>query len=131
MNKTLTKEQKEELCDEEYCDEKHRPSITPEQRDHVYGKQCWECKRDFGKGLQRAKGFKSGWSDSKAMTPDHQPPLKWAWEMGGCNMEPSPEAFKKHMQRKGAVKPHCARHARSQGGTMSHVTAEEVWGSIR
>lgn len=131
MNKKLTKKQKEEECDEEYCDEKHRPPITREQYDHVYGRACWECARDFKKGLQRTKGFKSGYSDPKQMTPDHQPPLKVAWEMGGCNMKPSPEAFKEYMQRRGAVKPHCVYHSKSQGGTMGRMVREEIWEFIK
>jgi hypothetical protein len=106
----------------------------PAQYDAVKGGPCWECVRDMPKhdyaAIEIAKGvvakasaYVSGRKVKERFTPDHQPPLNCAWYLGGCHMQPSPEAFEKWASSPQAVKPHCATHSSSQGGTVGAVTS--------
>jgi uncharacterized Zn-binding protein involved in type VI secretion len=126
-------------CKVPYDSAKHRPGITKEQKDEVYGKRCWECAKQIRAG-KRAKTPGGRWMreadygkkdsggkrryknrDRKRMTPDHQPPLNRAWELGGCNMKPSPEAFKAMMRKAAMVRAHCRAHSNSQGSKVSAI----------
>ncbi|RUU93777.1 DUF4150 domain-containing protein [Mesorhizobium sp. M7A.F.Ca.MR.176.00.0.0] len=71
--------------------------------------------RKRGRVHQESKFAEDGSVEQEAFTPDHQPPLSVAWAMGGCHMEKSPDAFLKHMGETDRVKPHCRKHAQSQG----------------
>jgi hypothetical protein len=116
-----------------YDRDTHAPAITAEQDRHVYGKKCWECVaevKETGKGTTPGGkwlrpeeyategGGKFASRDTKAMTPDHQPPMSRAWKEGGCHMKPlppkSPTGFQKYFAKKSSVKPHCKRHSDSQ-----------------
>ncbi|MDW3224256.1 MAG: DUF4150 domain-containing protein [Paracoccaceae bacterium] len=110
--KNLTMDQLEKDCDEPYTGSKHRQSTTQAQRDSVNtaGSKCWQC----------------GTKPPPRMIADHQPPENVAWEMGGCNMEPSPEAFKAAMKEL-PVLPHCRSCSSSQGGQMRSVDQREVF----
>lgn len=119
-----------ELCEEPYDEEKHRPPITAKQDEAVYGQTCWECQREMDEGLKprtpegRWKPkhlYKGKWKgrDKEAMTPDHQPPLVVAWELGGCRIPTPPEGFKKLFSKPRMVKPHCRRHSNSQGSAAA------------
>jgi uncharacterized Zn-binding protein involved in type VI secretion len=107
---------------------------TTEQAKAVYGKPCWECKRDLKKAsrlifetsagtVSKSSAFTSGYDDPKQMTPDHQPPISTAWEKGGCHMDP--EKFNEWANRKKSVKPHCGYHSRSQSGTIRGAEAKQ------
>jgi uncharacterized Zn-binding protein involved in type VI secretion len=109
---------------------------TPEQGDAVYGKACWECKRDLKKKTRlsfkiqkgtvtvtKTSAMTSHYADPKQMTPDHQPPISTAWEKGGCHMKE--EDFKKWANDPESVKPHCQRHSRSQSGTVQGTEAKQ------
>jgi hypothetical protein len=114
-----------------YDGEKHRPEITEKQDDKVHGETCWECQGQMdagekpltvgGKFLNSENEFKtrSGgkWKgrDREAMTPDHQPPLCVAWELGGCHIPEPPDGFKDYFSKPSRVKPHCRRHSNAQG----------------
>ncbi len=128
-------------CNKPYDSEKHRPSIKQPQKDAVYGKRCWECAKQI-RARRRAKTRGGKWMrpedykkpdsggvkryenrDPKEMTPDHQPPLNRAWELGGCNLKPPPatERFKELMSKPEMVRPHCRSHSNSQGTKVSEI----------
>jgi hypothetical protein len=126
-------------CPKPYDSEKHRPSIKQPQKDAVYGKKCWECAKQI-RAKRRAKTPGGKWMreedygkkdsggkrrfknrDRKKMTPDHQPPLNRAWELGGCHLKPSPDAFKELMSKPEMVRPHCRNHSNSQGTKVSAI----------
>ncbi len=128
-------------CKTPYNSDKHRPSMKKDQKDAVYGLKCWECTKqinagnkprtpggrwmreaDYNKKTSKGKRpYKN--RDRKKMTPDHQPPLNRAWELGGCNMKPSPKAFKDMMSKAEMVRPHCRAHSNSQGSKVSKIGA--------
>lgn len=115
------------------------PDPTAEQMEAVDGKPCWECQRDSGsttpikplwnttrdengkivektdrdKQVRQRDGKTQERRDTEAMTHDHQPPIKVAWEMGGCHMDK--DEFKKLFGKKETVRPHCRAHYKSQG----------------
>lgn len=123
-----------EPCTEEY-DRKalglEKP--TQAQYDAVKGGPCWECQRDLpagdyssvtlssGKVKTKASAYVSGRAAKDQFTPDHQPPINVAWYAGGCHM--NKEDFKKWANDPASVKPHCAIHSNSQGGTVRGVTS--------
>ncbi len=128
-------------CTEPYNSDIHRPDILQPQENEVHGKKCWECSRQNRRG-KRAKTPGGKWMrekdyfkpnsrgetpfeerDRKRMTPDHQPPLNRAWDLGGCNMQPSPDAFKKMMQKAEMVRAHCRAHSCSQGTKVKKASA--------
>ncbi|ESY89948.1 MULTISPECIES: PAAR-like domain-containing protein [Mesorhizobium] len=118
--KKLTAAEKSVKCDPPYS-EACRPSRKAEQRDAVNGKPCWQCRPKAtqwapGKAKRQKTFNPDGTSEMKNyMTHDHQPPLAVAWEMGGCNMQPSPGAFKEHFSTAESVKPHCRSCYQAQG----------------
>ena len=123
-------------CDTHYSSDQCRPARTDAQAEAVNGKPCWECQRDAG-GSSVAPSYRGAGGAAKPvtnaagetkeyMTHDHQPPLNMAWELGGCWMEKSPEAFKQHFAKPETVKPHCRAHACSQGGTMGHYVRNNM-----
>jgi uncharacterized Zn-binding protein involved in type VI secretion len=101
---------------------------TEEQQDACRGGPCWErgCVTSGDRARKatsaKFKGFKAG----ERFTPDHQPPQKAAWYMGGCHMKPSPEAFKEWARKKESVKPHCKSCSRTQGGIISSATEADI-----
>jgi uncharacterized Zn-binding protein involved in type VI secretion len=104
------------------------PEHDSAQRKACYGKKCWEC---FERGIVKVD---SGLLDPQNFIPDHQPPLKVAWEMGGCH---DPEAFEKWAQSEDAVLPHCQKCSGpgrndsgelSQMNKMARLTAAEIRG---
>lgn len=131
-------------CDEPYNPDTHRPpknrDPSPEQKNAVDGKPCWECARDQGNpdippiwnteatgkvgdvltvaedtSLPKQSRQLEGKTEGKeAMTHDHQPPIGVAWEMGGCHM--GLDKFHELFAKPEMVKPHCNAHYRSQGG---------------
>lgn len=122
-----------------YDRDSQAPNITAAQDKEVHGKTCWECagqiaagetpKTPSGKYLGTENEYKTRGGgklknrDRAAMTPDHQPPLKVVWEMGGCNIPKphpaDPSGFKELMSQPELVKPHCRNHSNSQGPTAS------------
>ena len=130
-------------CKDEYNSELHRPSIKQPQEDEVYGKRCWECAKQI-RAKRRAKTPGGRWMreedyfkpdrrgetpfaerDRKRMTPDHQPPLNRAWELGGCNLPPPPPptGFKALMSKPEMVRPHCRAHSNAQGTKVAKIGA--------
>jgi uncharacterized Zn-binding protein involved in type VI secretion len=99
--------------------------VTEEQQDACRGGPCWEKGCATSGYRARAakssafKGFKSG----ERFTPDHQPPQKAAWYMGGCH---NPTKFAEWAKDKDSVQPHCKDCSRSQGGVMSGVTVADI-----
>lgn len=99
------------------------------QKESVRGGPCWECERDlkqktrirFTSGKTKTSAYTSGRSDKQNFTPDHQPPLNWAWYAGGCHMKL--EDFKAWANSREAVKPHCATHSNMQGPVVDGVTS--------
>ncbi len=122
-----------------YNRDDHSPNITAAQDREVHGKTCWECQGQIDAGqtpltiggkylgtekeYQTRGGGKLKDRDRAAMTPDHQPPLKVVWEMGGCHIpEPhpaDPSGFKELMSQPEMVKPHCRNHSNAQGPTAT------------
>jgi uncharacterized Zn-binding protein involved in type VI secretion len=100
---------------------------TEEQNDHCRGGPCWQCPATTSgyKGRasrdSRFKGYKSG----ERFTPDHQPPQKAAWYMGGCH---NPKKFKEWAKSKESVWKHCKKCSREQGGVMSNATEADIRG---
>ncbi|HEX6708667.1 MAG TPA: DUF4150 domain-containing protein [Albitalea sp.] len=73
------------------------------QRAAIAGQTCW-------------------WNgcSNPATVPDHQPPLKVAWEQGGCHNEAKYKAWA--ASTAATPKGHCLSHSRSQGGHVSGFT---------
>ncbi|MGE0500236.1 MAG: DUF4150 domain-containing protein [Rhizobiaceae bacterium] len=122
-------------CDTHYSSGRCRPARSDAQADAVNGQPCWECSRDtegpvtasyFGDPNRPKPSNPDVPGSAEYMTHDHQPPLNMAWELGGCWMEESPEAFKEHFAKPETVKPHCQAHACSQGGTMGHYVRNNM-----
>jgi len=141
LKAALGSDYRKSKCKTSYDSDKHRPSIKQPQKDEVYGKQCWECAKQIRAG-KRAKTPGGKWMreedygkadsggkkryknrDRKKMTPDHQPPLNRAWELGGCHLKPSPDAFKELMSKPEMVRPHCRAHSNTQGTKVSKIGA--------
>jgi uncharacterized Zn-binding protein involved in type VI secretion len=99
------------------------------QQEKCRGGPCWEGKCKATTSGYRArkskspkfKGFKSG----ERFTPDHQPPQKAAWYMGGCH---DPEQFAEWAKKPESVKPHCKACSRKQGGVLSKASVSEMRG---
>ncbi len=136
----------EKLCDKPYDRDDLKKNgfkdtgNNTDQKAKVRGGPCWECTRDLHKGnweqikigrkvKKKTSAYISGYNrkpDPKKpghflpdhFTPDHQPPLSIAWHVGGCHMQPSPDAFIAWADSLQAVKPHCKNHSNSQGGTV-------------
>ena len=100
----------DEPCEEDYPG---NDGTTKQQQDAVRGGPCWEC----------GAVAPSGYADPEYFTPDHQPPQKAAWHMGGCH---DPEKFQEWAESVEAVKPHCKSHSKSQGGVMRHKTISDI-----
>lgn len=124
-------------CNPHYKGKKHRQATTQKQRDKVNKKdnKCWECVRDAADptktAAERAAAQKKIDDYAKNGKPrhraDHQPPENIAWEMGGCHLKTSPQAFKNLMKSdKMLVKPHCPSHSSSQGGKMANLPHQDV-----
>lgn len=93
---------------------------TPAQYEKVKGGPCWECQRDWpAKDYGGMSPYVSGRKTKEQFTPDHQPPMNIAWAMGGCHL--GEDKFKEWARRPCTVKPHCAAHSSSQGGTVGHL----------
>ena len=90
--------------------QRHEP--TADQKRACQGGRCWQCKAPV-----------SGRAVSSQFTPDHQPPQKAAWLMGGCH---DPKGFEKWAKDPKTVKPHCASCSNKQGGLMSHTTEQTI-----
>jgi hypothetical protein len=127
-------------CKSDYDYNSHYQETTTKQKQKVQNRACWECRRDL-KNLKRRKNppagkikklqakinrQKNGQSPETPMIADHQPTQKAAWYAGGCNLTPSPQAFKDAMKEL-YVKPHCSKHSNSQPGRQSKVDNQEVW----
>lgn len=57
-----------------------------------------------------------------ATTPDHQPPLRLAWEMGGCHNETK---FKQWAKTAAATpRGHCSDHYKKQGTEVRKLTSQ-------
>jgi uncharacterized Zn-binding protein involved in type VI secretion len=136
----LTDTQMTKNCAESYESEKHRQETTSAQRKKVQNRACWECSRDLA-NLQRRtvqskavarrikalqKNIASQQAGKETMVADHQPPENVCWEMGGCNMKPSPQAFKDAM-KKLYVKPHCSLHSSRQGNKMKALDNRKIY----
>jgi uncharacterized Zn-binding protein involved in type VI secretion len=95
------------------------------QQNACRGGPCWQCKKPtsgFRQRKSRSPKFK-GYRSGQRFTPDHQPPQKAAWYMGGCH---NPTEFEKWAKSDAAVKPHCKGCSNSQGGQMSGVTEADI-----
>jgi hypothetical protein len=66
---------------------------------------CWQCPK--------------GTTGNGPFIADHQPPLIVYFYAGGCNSDAKMKAYAKS---KKTIKPHCAKHSASQGGSMSHFS---------
>lgn len=130
--KTLTTEMLEKDCPEPYKGKKHRQSTTEGQRESVQEQACWQCVEELttATGARQAELTKKIAAQKAEGPPrliaDHQPPENVAWEMGGCHLKPSPEAFKKAMKDL-YVKPHCQSHSSSQGGQMRGLDTRDIF----
>ncbi|MBZ9942461.1 DUF4150 domain-containing protein [Mesorhizobium sp. BR1-1-13] len=140
FKKTLSLTSLEKECDPHYDGKKHRQATTENQRDSVNKKdsKCWECVRDLKTAVPPLKAQIQKKLDDYAATgkprhrADHQPPENVCWEMGGCHLDPSPQAFKDAMKdEKMTVVPHCPEHSSSQGGKMSHLPHEDVVANMK
>ena len=124
-------------CTKAYKRSDHAPDINDDQYDQCLGGPCWECAKNpdtdpgvwdtlvsevIGEGddrvsvmvdRDRKKTHYKSKDGKEAFTPDHQPPLVVAWYMGGCHMKS--KDFKDEMSKRDRVKPHCRKHAQSQG----------------
>lgn len=116
-----------------YKRSEHAPDINSKQDEAVHGEPCWECTEKWlptEDDYKTAGGGKFANRDRDAMTPDHQPPMKTAWENGACHLpEPppaDPSGFKKHFAKAECVKPHCRKCACSQGGNTNGIIAENA-----
>jgi uncharacterized Zn-binding protein involved in type VI secretion len=100
---------------------------TEEQQNFCRGGPCWNCpattsgwparpSRD-----SRFKGYKPG----ERFTPDHQPPQKAAWFMGGCH---EPAKFKTWCESTASVKKHCKACSNAQRDVMRAATPTEIRG---
>ncbi|QKC86590.1 PAAR-like domain-containing protein [Mesorhizobium sp. NZP2077] len=112
---TLTTDQKTTKCAVKYDRVAHRPKRTDDQSAKVNGKACWQCKKTRRGRYSKLVPTPPNDEMKQEMVHDHQPPLCVAWEMGGCNMEKSPDAFLAHFSTPESVKPHCGRCSTSQG----------------
>lgn len=98
---------------------------TEKQQDHCRSGPCWQCKvkasgyRGRKARLKSIKGFKPG----ERYTPDHQPPQKVAWYMGGCHNKAE---FEKWAASNESVRPHCKSCSNSQGGQASNFTVSAI-----
>ena len=136
----ISKKNKEADCPAGYDRNKHYEKPTDDQTDSVQKQACWQCKSDLA---DLKKQLKSGArvktvvdalekkiarqeSGKDKMVADHQPPVKVAWEMGGCHMGPT--AFKTMISdKKYKVLPHCRRHQAKQGGAMAGIGQRRIW----
>ncbi|MHC4403676.1 MAG: DUF4150 domain-containing protein [Planctomycetota bacterium] len=104
----------------EPCPEPYRrsPAYGPDrngpQRQACRGGRCWEC-----------GASDSGRTDPQNFTPDHQPPLKVAWEAGGCH---DPDEFEQWAQSAEAVVPHCADCSNAQRNVVRHISPAQARG---
>jgi uncharacterized Zn-binding protein involved in type VI secretion len=134
-------------CTMDWDEAEHYSEPNTKQDEACLGGPCWECAKSAESGhadpsvwdtafkiaggervlaggravmVKHKKGrrHRSSTEEKEGFTPDHQPPQRLAWEMGGCHMQPSPKAFKDFMQDKKNVKPHCKKHSSQQGGNM-------------
>ncbi|RWP87428.1 MAG: DUF4150 domain-containing protein [Mesorhizobium sp.] len=106
-----------------YSRKRHAPDINAAQDKKVRGKPCWECGKPWLPPNQYSTASKGKYKDrdKKAMTPDHEPPMKVAWENGGCHMPKPYQGFKDHFAKPKAVKPHCRKCSNSQGANMKTI----------
>lgn len=88
------------------------PDRNGPQRQACRGGRCWEC-----------GASSSGNNDPQNFTPDHQPPLKTAWEAGGCH---DPAAFETWAQSADAVIPHCRGCSNRQRNVIRHENAQQI-----
>lgn len=140
-------------CKTKYRRGRHAPPINDAQYDACLGGPCWECAKlpndpgvwdtlieeadgeyQFHEGTlvvkdrkrkkvhAKSKRDKKGKVVQEAFTPDHQPPLVVAWRMGGCH---DPKKFKEFMADTTNVKPHCRKHAQSQGSQAAAYGRED------
>lgn len=124
-------------CTVNYDYNTHYQQPTSPQKKKVQRKACWECNRQLTNLKRRKSPPKTAIRKLQAkvnrqkkgkelpIIADHQPTQKVAWYMGGCNMTPSPQAFKDAM-KKLYVKPHCLSHSNSQPGRQSKFNNLEV-----
>jgi hypothetical protein len=93
------------------------PDRAGPQRQACRGGRCWQC------GARN-----SGLNDPQNFTPDHQPPLKTAWEAGGCHMVPTGPggAFEQWAQSAAAVVPHCKTCSDAQMRVIGQSTAQQI-----
>ncbi|WP_250487070.1 DUF4150 domain-containing protein [Caballeronia sp. GaOx3] len=94
-------------CAEDYDRKDIQAKPNREQRAVVRGGPCWECGRKT-----------SGRADRKNFTPDHQPPMALAWELGGCH---DPDRFQEWANDPDTTVPHCKDCSDSQGGQTSWI----------
>jgi uncharacterized Zn-binding protein involved in type VI secretion len=100
---------------------------TEEQNDACRGGPCWQCKAPssgYRQRKTRVKKFK-GYRSGERFTPDHQPPQKAAWYMGGCH---NPTEFGKWADSKEAVKKHCKTCSNAQAQVMRKATVSDIRG---
>jgi uncharacterized Zn-binding protein involved in type VI secretion len=94
------------------------------QQDACRGGPCWECKATkSGYGPRDRRGTTPAFKKDERFTPDHQPPQKAAWYMGGCH---DPVKFAAWAKSDDAVQPHCSSCSPSQGGVLSHTTVAQI-----
>jgi len=138
-----------EPCDPNNYNGSQYVKQTPAQENKVRGGPCWQCAEERAVGgwsgpianiikktgkqiaAKPARGKRQGFTNFSAgeyHTPDHQPPQKVAWEMGGCHL--SDDEWKEFMEDESNVIPHCDACSRSQGGTISHKTPTDIQGYV-
>jgi uncharacterized Zn-binding protein involved in type VI secretion len=98
---------------------------TEGQKDKCRGGPCWQCNKPVS-GYPARKSPVNAFKDygpGEAFTPDHQPPQKMAWYLGGCH---DPTQFNEWAKSNEAVKPHCSGCSHAQGGHMRQLTQTAI-----
>lgn len=128
-------------CKSDYSYKEHYTATTGKQKEKVQNKACWECSRNLtnlkrksvvdNKAVERLeKKIARQKAGKEVMRADHQPLQSVAWEMGGCNMDGNPAAFKEAM-RNLKVNPHCKQHSDSQPGRARKFRRSQIWKFMR
>lgn len=124
-NNKLKKGDYAKPCKKRFSGKAHRPrEQTPEQKAHVAEGPCWQCGKTKTELEKQSK--KEGKKWRRVFHADHQPPLKIAWEVGGCHMKKSPDAFKDWAKKKQTVAPHCPWCSGAQGRAVKKLNRETM-----
>lgn len=104
------------------ADQPDHPGTTDAQKASVAKGPCYQCGKRKGPFI-----------------PDHQPPLKIAWMLGGCHIAPKEEGLgflvwaksDAAIRKKPILYAHCGSCSPSQGGLVSHLTQDDVFAMLK